>query len=97
MVLIVCDACFKRKIKNFDSRKLQLLEENMHEVHVLHITPPLLFSLLAIIRLNINSSTIQIHQRDVTDPRCSTKNVISLKIVQVIDSNSALSLLMITI
>lgn len=34
------DACYKRKIKNFDSRKLQLLEENMHEVHVLHIIPP---------------------------------------------------------
>lgn len=40
MVLIVCDACFKRKIKKFDSRKLQLLEENMHEVHILHIIPP---------------------------------------------------------
>lgn len=58
---------------------------------------PLLFSLLAIIRLNINSSSIQIHHRDATDPRCSMKNVISLKIVQVIDSNSALSLFMIRI
>ena len=76
ILLIVFDACFNSKseiliLENFNCYKTICMRYMS-----LELFPPLFFPLLAITRLNINSSSIPTCQREATFPRCSKKNVI---------------------